>query len=69
MGNDFVDYEITRIRQGSVIIDGQILTRNEISDSVKVAKNLEKAIIENGSQLGGNIVDTEKITINGNLFC
>jgi len=66
-GDSLVDFEILAMRQGSLIVDGRILTKEELTDVASVAAKLEESITGIGSQLGGNSVDVKAITIDGIL--
>uniref|UniRef100_A0A914YVS5 SEA domain-containing protein n=1 Tax=Panagrolaimus superbus TaxID=310955 RepID=A0A914YVS5_9BILA len=65
LGDNFIDYEISEMRPGSVIVDGRILTKQEIMDPEGVVEQIEQVIDANGGTLGGNQVDTKSITVNG----
>ncbi|KAE9552394.1 hypothetical protein FO519_004407 [Halicephalobus sp. NKZ332] len=65
LGDNFVDYEIVEMRPGSVIVDGRIITKQEIMDPEAVAEQMEQVINSNGGTLGGNNVDTKTISVNG----
>ena len=65
LGDNFVDYEIVEMRPGSVIVDGRIVTKQEIMDPEGVVEQVEQVIDANGNTLGGNQVDTKSITVNG----
>ncbi|KAI1711084.1 SEA domain-containing protein [Ditylenchus destructor] len=62
---NYVDFEITAMRKGSVIVEGQILSKEELSDIPTVASRLEEAITENGGNLGGNQVDVKAVRVDG----
>uniref|UniRef100_A0AC34GCZ7 SEA domain-containing protein n=1 Tax=Panagrolaimus sp. ES5 TaxID=591445 RepID=A0AC34GCZ7_9BILA len=65
LGDNFIDYEISEMRPGSVIVEGRILTKQEIMDPEGVVEQIEQVIDANGKTLGGNQVDTKSITVNG----
>ncbi|KAL3100630.1 hypothetical protein niasHT_020909 [Heterodera trifolii] len=65
IGPGFLDYQIEALHQGSVIVEGQLLSREEISDAQSVAMALEQAIVSRGGELGVNAVDTEGISVAG----
>lgn len=53
------------MREGSVIVDGKIITKEEVMDSEGVAEQIEQVIDANGGALGGNNIDTKSISVNG----
>uniref|UniRef100_A0AC34QKH6 SEA domain-containing protein n=1 Tax=Panagrolaimus sp. JU765 TaxID=591449 RepID=A0AC34QKH6_9BILA len=65
LGDNFVDFQVLEMRPGSVVVDGQIVTKQEVMDSEGVAEQVEQVINANGGTLGGNKVDTKSISING----
>uniref|UniRef100_A0A183CFM2 SEA domain-containing protein n=1 Tax=Globodera pallida TaxID=36090 RepID=A0A183CFM2_GLOPA len=65
VGPAFLDYQIEALHKGSVIVEGQLMSKDEIADAQNVATALEQAIVSRGGELGGNAVDTEGISVAG----
>lgn len=65
--NSLLDFELTALRPGSVIVDGLMLTREEVVDPQAVVQALEQAILAKGGQLGGNPVDTNQLSVAGSM--
>uniref|UniRef100_A0A914HM50 SEA domain-containing protein n=1 Tax=Globodera rostochiensis TaxID=31243 RepID=A0A914HM50_GLORO len=65
IGPGFLDYQIEALHKGSVIVEGQLMSKDEIADAQNVATALEQAIVSRGGELGGNAVDTEGISVAG----
>ncbi|CAD5208618.1 unnamed protein product [Bursaphelenchus xylophilus] len=64
-GDNFLSYDITNIRKGSVIIEGKLVTRDEIGDPALVAARLEDVIVQRQAKIGGNDVDVTAVSIDG----
>ncbi|CAI4227646.1 unnamed protein product [Auanema sp. JU1783] len=65
IGHNFVSYEIQSFKKGSVIVNGDIITRNEIANVEEVASKIESHISHNSQKLGQHTVDPRSITVNG----
>ncbi|KJH53295.1 hypothetical protein DICVIV_00418 [Dictyocaulus viviparus] len=65
LGDNFIRFEITSIMKGSVIINGVIITREDIQDAEELATKIETTISSNGSFVGPNEVDSKSIAVNG----
>ncbi|PIO74857.1 SEA domain protein [Teladorsagia circumcincta] len=65
LGENFVGCEIASLAKGSVIVNGVIMTREDIQDAEDLATKIETAISSNGSMIGQNEVDLRSINVNG----
>ncbi|VDM56988.1 unnamed protein product [Angiostrongylus costaricensis] len=65
LGDNFVAFDITSITKGSVIIEGVIMTRDDIHDAEQLATKIDTSISSNGFMVGPNEVDPRSIAING----
>lgn len=65
--NTLLDVNISNLRMGSVLVDGEILTTEEVTEPQTLSAALEQAILAKGGELGGNSVDTDKLQIGGHL--
>uniref|UniRef100_A0A915MY27 SEA domain-containing protein n=1 Tax=Meloidogyne javanica TaxID=6303 RepID=A0A915MY27_MELJA len=65
--NALLDVNISNLRMGSVLVEGEILTTEEVTEPQTLSAALEQAILSKGGELGGNSVDTDKLQIGGHL--
>nr|CAD2176132.1 unnamed protein product [Meloidogyne enterolobii] len=65
--NTLLDVNISNLRMGSVLVEGEILTTEEVTEPQTLSAALEQAILSRGGELGGNSVDTDKLQIGGHL--
>ncbi|KAF7638661.1 SEA domain-containing protein [Meloidogyne graminicola] len=65
--NTLLDVNISNLRKGSLLVEGEILTNEEIIEPQTLSSALEQAILEKGGELGRNLVDTDKLQIGGHL--
>ncbi|CAK5058984.1 unnamed protein product [Meloidogyne enterolobii] len=65
--NSLLDVNISNLRMGSVLVEGEILTTEEVTEPQTLSAALEQAILSKGGELGGNSVDTDKLQIGGHL--
>lgn len=65
LGDNFLNFEVVEMRPGSVIVEGRIVTKQEVMDPESVSEQVGQVIEANGGVLGGNPVDTKSITVNG----
>uniref|UniRef100_A0A158P952 SEA domain-containing protein n=1 Tax=Angiostrongylus cantonensis TaxID=6313 RepID=A0A158P952_ANGCA len=65
LGDNFVGYDITSITKGSVVIEGVIMTRDDIHDAEELATKIDMSISSNGFMVGPNEVDPRSIAVNG----
>ncbi|KAE9418467.1 hypothetical protein Angca_001810 [Angiostrongylus cantonensis] len=52
LGDNFVGYDITSITKGSVVIEGVIMTRDDIHDAEELATKIDMSISSNGFMVG-----------------
>jgi flagellar biosynthesis/type III secretory pathway M-ring protein FliF/YscJ len=67
LGDNYVGFELVGFRKGSLIVDGRLLSREELGDPSMVAAKLEDTLQKQDSKLGGNIVDIKAVYVDGIL--
>jgi hypothetical protein len=56
--------DLVKLRQGSVIAEGTILTQRELMDPVDAVGRVREALAtNNGGKLGGNVVESASVTV------
>lgn len=63
LGENFIDFEIVNLHQGSVVLEGNILARQEILDPLEVGERIQQALKANNAKLGGNSVDVKSVVV------
>ncbi|KAI6175044.1 SEA domain-containing protein [Aphelenchoides bicaudatus] len=65
LGDNYVGFELLNFRSGSLIVDGRLLSRDELGDPSMVAAKLEDTLQKAGGRLGGNTLDLKSVYVDG----
>ncbi|WKX89886.1 hypothetical protein Q1695_009043 [Nippostrongylus brasiliensis] len=65
LGDNFAGFEITSLTKGSVVVNGLIITREDIQDAEDLATKIETTVSTNKSAFGQLEIDSKSITVNG----
>lgn len=65
LGDNYVGFELVGFRKGSLIVDGRLLSRDELGNPSMVAAKLEDSLQKEGGRLGGNVLDLKSVYVDG----